>query len=63
MTGEHIETQSWENIADAVIRFDATKYDPQRIRARAEEFSEDRFKEKMLAYIQAISEGRIPASG
>lgn len=54
VTGEHIETQSWENIADAVIRFDATKYDPQRIRARAEEFSEDRFKEKMLCYIESV---------
>jgi len=63
VTGEHIETQSWENIADAVIRFDPTRYDPERIRARAEEFSEDRFKEKMLNYIRGISETKVTTSG
>jgi glycosyltransferase involved in cell wall biosynthesis len=62
VTGEHIETQSWENIADAVIRFDATKYDPERIRARAEEFSEDRFKEKMLRYLESVIASASPES-
>lgn len=51
VTGEHIETQSWENIADAVIRFDAGKYDPAKIRARAEEFSEETFKQKLTTYL------------
>ncbi|MBI5654063.1 glycosyltransferase [Candidatus Uhrbacteria bacterium] len=55
VTGEHIETQSWENIADAVIRLDPAKYDPMRIRARAEEFSEERFKEKLTAYLSSVA--------
>jgi glycosyltransferase involved in cell wall biosynthesis len=62
VTGEHIETQSWENIADAVIRFDAAKYDPERIRARAEEFSEDQFKEKMQGYIESVIASAYPES-
>lgn len=52
VTGEHIETQSWENIADAVIRFDAKKYDPARIRNRAEEFSERNFTQRLSEYLE-----------
>ncbi len=55
VTGEHIETQSWENIADAVIRFEPTKYEPTKIRARAEEFSEQAFKEKLKSYLATVS--------
>jgi glycosyltransferase involved in cell wall biosynthesis len=52
VTGIHLETQSWEDIGDAVIRFDATRFDPKTIRAHAEKFSAERFKEKMTAFIQ-----------
>ncbi|MBI4138710.1 glycosyltransferase [Candidatus Uhrbacteria bacterium] len=51
VTGIHLETQSWEDIGDAVIRFDPTQFDPKTIRAHAEAFSTERFAEQMRAYI------------
>lgn len=47
ITGEYLESQSWESIGDAVIRFDPMKYDPRRIRQHAETFSTERFQERM----------------
>jgi len=51
VTGIHLETQAWEDIGDAVIRFDASRYDPKAIRAHAETFSTERFKTKMRDFI------------
>lgn len=51
-TGIHLEAQSWEDIGDAVIRFDPARFDPLTIRAHAESFSVERFKEKMSAFIE-----------
>jgi glycosyltransferase involved in cell wall biosynthesis len=51
VTGVHLETQTWEDIGDAVIRFDASAYDAKAIRAHAETFSTDRFKTKMRDFI------------
>lgn len=52
VTGIYLETQSWEDIGDAVIRFDATRFDPQTIHAQAEKFSTERFKEKITSFIE-----------
>ena len=54
VTGEHIETQSWENIAHAVIRFEPQRYDPATIRSRAEEFSEQNFVRGLREYLASI---------
>lgn len=51
VTGEHIEAQTWEDIGDAVIRFDASRYNPYRIRAQAETFSTDRFKKQLRDFL------------
>lgn len=51
VTGIHLEHQAWEDIGDAVIRFDPARFDPQVIRAHAETFSVERFKERLGAYI------------
>jgi glycosyltransferase involved in cell wall biosynthesis len=51
VTGEFIEAQTWEDIADAVIRFDASRYNPVAIRAHAETFSKERFKEKFALFV------------
>ncbi|MFA5935590.1 MAG: glycosyltransferase [Patescibacteria group bacterium] len=51
VTGLHLESQSWEDIGDAVIRFDPSRFDPNVIRAHAETFSKERFKERFLAYL------------
>lgn len=52
VTGIHLETQSWEDIGDAVIRFDASRYDAKAIRAHAETFSTERFTAAMNAFIE-----------
>lgn len=54
VTGEFIEAQTWEDIGDAVIRFDPNKYDPVAIRAHAEGFSKERFKERFMLLIEHI---------
>lgn len=54
VTGEFIEAQTWEDIGDAVIRFNASKYDPVTIRAHAEGFSKERFKERFKLFFDQI---------
>jgi glycosyltransferase involved in cell wall biosynthesis len=51
VTGIHLETQSWEDIGDAVIRFDTKRFDPAVIRAHAETYSSERFKKEFLTYL------------
>lgn len=51
VTGIHLEQQTWEDIGDAVIRFEASRFDPKIIRAHAETFSVERFKRQMRAYV------------
>ncbi len=51
LTGEFIDEQSWEALADATIRFKPEKYDPMRIRNHALSFDTERFKDRMKRYI------------
>ncbi|MBU2613544.1 glycosyltransferase [Patescibacteria group bacterium] len=51
VTGIHIEAQAWEDIGDAIIRFDASRFDPKAIRAHAETFSTERFAAKMREFL------------
>ncbi len=52
VTGSFIEAQTWVDIGDAVIRFDARRFDPIAIRAHAMMFSKCRFEESMRACIE-----------
>jgi glycosyltransferase involved in cell wall biosynthesis len=52
VTGIHMDTQSWESIGDAIIRFKTEKFNPQIIRNRAEEFSINRFRQQILACLE-----------
>jgi glycosyltransferase involved in cell wall biosynthesis len=54
VTGQEIEAQTWEDIGDAVIRFDPSRYDPATIRRHAELFSTERFKEQFRAVIAQV---------
>ncbi len=54
VTGEFLDAQSWESIGDAVIRFEATKYQPEVIRAHAETFSKERFQRELTAYLEPL---------
>lgn len=51
ITGEFFEVQCWEDIGNAALRFDPSRYDPRRIRAHAERFSKTRFKERIKSFI------------
>jgi glycosyltransferase involved in cell wall biosynthesis len=54
VTGEFIEAQTWEDIGDAVIRFDPARYDPVAIRAHAEGFSKKRFQERIRLFVENL---------
>ncbi len=57
VTGSFFEEQTWEDLAEAVIRFDASKFDPMTIRAHAETFDTAVFKKRLAEYaIQAMKE-------
>lgn len=51
VTGEFFDDQEWEELATAVIRFDASKYDPRTIREHAERFDVRTFKRRIAAYV------------
>lgn len=52
VTGEFFDEQSWEELADHLIRFDENRYDPQTIRKHAERFSTDVFKKRLAAAVE-----------
>jgi len=51
VTGEFIDEQSWEELANQIIRFRPENYDPSRIRAQAMNFDTESFKEKIREYV------------
>ncbi|MBU0614170.1 hypothetical protein KJ766_02720, partial [Patescibacteria group bacterium] len=51
-TGTLFYEQSWEELADTILNFDHTKFDPEKIRKHAEQFSVDVFREKLSKYVQ-----------
>lgn len=54
ITGEHFDVQCWEDLADAIVRFDPKRYDPARIHTHAETFSTERFTRELRASIDRI---------
>ena len=59
VTGEFFDVQTWEDIGNAAIRFDAGSYDPRRIRSHAEFFSKENFKLRMSDYVDAAWASRL----
>lgn len=51
VTGIHLDTQSWEEIGDKIIRFDTSHFDPNTIRTHAETFSTQRFAQQFSDYL------------
>lgn len=52
-TGVFFDEQSWEGIADAVLRFRAAKnWNPARIRQHAEQFDTSIFRERLRTYVE-----------
>ncbi len=54
LNGEFIETQTWEEVADHLIRFNSASYDPHRIKASAERFGRERFKTELTQLIDTL---------
>jgi glycosyltransferase involved in cell wall biosynthesis len=52
LSGELIDEQNWETLADRLLVFDASKYDPAAIRAHAEQFSTENFHKNISAFVQ-----------
>jgi glycosyltransferase involved in cell wall biosynthesis len=58
VTGTFLEEQSWEELANAVIRFEPENYDPMRVRSHALQFDTEKFQSKMRAYVELELEAR-----
>ncbi|NUM25301.1 MAG: glycosyltransferase [Candidatus Buchananbacteria bacterium] len=52
-TGKFFDEQTWEALADTIVRFKPEEYDPKVIRAYAEQFGTERFKKEINDLIQA----------
>ncbi len=51
-TGAFFDEQSWESLADTVIRFKPKAFDPQKIRQHAQTFDREVFKQRMREFVQ-----------
>ena len=58
-TGIFFDEQSWEALADAVVRFKPEQFDPKVVRAYAEQFGIDRFKDQMRNLVTAEREKSV----
>lgn len=51
VTGVLFDEQSWEELADTVLRFDHTAFNPSTIKAHAQQFSVSAFRKRMHAAV------------
>ena len=51
-TGKFFDEQTWEALADTVVRFKPEDYNPQEIKAYAAQFSVERFKNEITNLIE-----------
>ncbi len=62
VTGEHFPEPSPASLAEAVRRFGADRYDPRVLRAHAETFAPERFKERFSALVEMVVRSRGAAA-
>lgn len=53
-TGKFFDEQTWEALADTVIRFKPEEFDPKRIRQHAQKFSKERFIKEIKNFINQL---------
>jgi len=56
VTGVHINADKWEDVRDAVLRFDPRTFDPNAIRRHAETYSRERFQREMRAFVERVTQ-------
>ncbi len=52
VTGHLFDEQSWEELADYMIRFNESQFDPHQIKVHASKFSKDHFKQKLASFVE-----------
>ena len=52
VTGKFFDEQSWEALADAVVRFKPQNFNPQKIKEYAEQYNSSRFKKEIQDFIK-----------
>lgn len=55
VSGEFFEEQSWEALADKIVRFKPQNYNPKTIKEHAEKFGTERFKKEILEVIRMVT--------
>ncbi len=53
-TGIFFNEQSWEELANTVIKFNEQKFEPAKIRVHAMRFSKERFKEEIKSFVNKV---------
>jgi len=56
LTGTFFNEQSWESLLETFLNFDQAKFDSQKIREYAEQFSLDNFKNKINSYVTKLQD-------
>ena len=54
VTGAFFYEQNWETLADLLLRFDETVYDPEKIRAHALCFGAERFQNELHSFVENL---------
>lgn len=52
VTGTFFNEQTWEALADTLVRFEQEKFDPERIRAHAAQFSTETFQKNLRHVVE-----------
>ncbi len=58
-TGVFFEEQTWQSLADAVIRSRRISFESERIKNHAEQFSEERFMKEMKFFVESKHQERL----
>lgn len=60
VSGEFFHYQTWEDLADVIVKLQPDQYDAAAIRAQAKQFSLDHFKTKIQAYVETAYQQFTP---
>lgn len=53
-TGVFFDDQNWQSLADAVLRFDENKFNPEKIRQHSLKFSTENFKKEIIELVNKV---------
>lgn len=51
-TGKFFKEQTWESLAEAVVKFSSDDFNPEEIRKHALKFGKERFKKEILEFVE-----------